>query len=70
MSRVYGDGSTYCAFTSLVKRGIVTMFAFREGMKHYGPDDFGVIKILKSKDLHSWDVVGSISCSEVDLRDP
>ena len=31
--------------------------AFREGMKHYGPDDFGVIKIL-------------ISCSEVDLRDP
>ena len=26
VSRVYGDGSTYCAFTSLVKRGLLYCF--------------------------------------------
>lgn len=70
VKRVYGDGSTYCAFTSLIKRDGIFYIAFREGMKHYGPGDYGVIRILKSSDLENWDLMTTITCNEVDLRDP
>lgn len=70
IKKVYGDGSTYCAFTSLVKRDGFYYIAFRESMMHVGPGDYGAIKIIRSDDLENWNVVANIKAKEIDLRDP
>ncbi len=68
--RIYGDGSTYCAFTSLVKRNNTYYVAFREGETHVAEGDYGVIRILKSNDGEKWNVIHTVSEDQVDLRDP
>lgn len=70
VTKVYGDGSTYCAFTSLVKRGDTYYLAFREGQSHVGEGDYGVIKILYSTEGESWSELKTIALERVDLRDP
>lgn len=69
-SKVYGDGSTYCAFTSLIKKDSIYYLAFREAQTHVSEGDFGVIKILTSVDGEKWVVFQTISKPNVDLRDP
>ena len=70
VSKVYGDGSTYCAFTSIVKRGDSYYVAFREGKTHAYDGDYGIIKILKSSDGTTWERFYDISAETIDLRDP
>ena len=70
VNKIYGDGSRYCAFTSLIKRDFNYYLAFREGSSHIGVDDYGVIRILKSNDLKNWRIIATISEEFVDLRDP
>jgi len=70
ISRIYGDGSSYCSFTSLVKSDGYYYLAFREGRTHVKEGDYGNIKILKSHDGENWSILQSISLNEVDLRDP
>ena len=70
VNRVYGDGSKYCAFTSLLKRGMFYYLAFREGDSHVNEDDYGVIKILYSKDAKQWNHYQTIQGNSIDLRDP
>lgn len=70
VTKVYGDGATYCAFTSLVKRGDTYYLAFREAETHVGDGDYGVIKILYSTDGENWSELRTIALEQVDLRDP
>lgn len=70
VKKIYGDGSTYCAFTSLVKRANVYYLAFREGDSHVAPGDYGVIRIMSSLDGEIWDLMQTLSVSNIDLRDP
>lgn len=66
--RIYGDGSTYCSFTSMVKLGDVWFLAFREGESHLG--DNAVIQLLRSEDGINWTMHQTISAPNIDLRDP
>lgn len=68
--KVYGEGLSYCAFTSLVKRGDTYYLAFREGKTHAEDGDFGLIKILSSTDGEIWSEINTLSLEQVDLRDP
>lgn len=70
VDKVYGDGSKYCAFTSLVKRGAFYYLAFREGDSHVGEGDYGIIKIMRSKDTKHWDQYQTLKAANIDLRDP
>lgn len=67
-TRIYGDGSTYCSFTSMVKLGNVWFLAFREGESHLG--DNAVIQLLRSEDGINWTMHQTISAPNIDLRDP
>ena len=70
VEKVYGDGSKYCAFTSLLKQRGVYYLAFREGDSHVGAEDYGIIKILCSKDAKQWRHYQTIQADDKDLRDP
>lgn len=70
VSKIYGDGSTYCAFTSLIHHNGLLYCAFREAATHVSDGDYGVIKILRSKDGDEWEVLQSLSLINIDLRDP
>lgn len=70
VKRIYGDGSTYCAFTSLIKRNNSYYLAFREGATHVADGDYGIIKILKSNDGDNWETIQTLSADIIDLRDP
>ncbi len=70
INHIYGDGTTYCAFTTLVKRGGIYYIAFREGKAHVADGDYGIIKILHSMDGVKWDVHQVLSLEKIDLRDP
>lgn len=70
VSKVYGDGSSYCAFTSMVKRGDSYYMAFREGETHVADNDYGIIRILKSTDGSTWSTMQILSVNNIDLRDP
>ena len=70
VNKIYGDGSTYCAFTSLVKRANVYYLAFREGASHVAPSDYGVIRIMSSLDGVNWTLMQTLSVNNTDLRDP
>ena len=70
IQKVYGDGTKYCAFTSLVKRNGIYYLAFREGQTHASEGDNGVIKILNSSNGYEWNTLQTISCDDKDLRDP
>ena len=66
--RIYGNGSTYCAFTSMVICDGIWYLAFREGVNH--KNDNGVIRILRSKDCKNWSLFQVVSAPNIDLRDP
>lgn len=68
--KVYGDGSTYCAFTSLIKRGGQYYIAFREGATHLAENDYGVIRVMTSTDGERWETSQILRKNGVDLRDP
>lgn len=70
VKRIYGDGSTYCAFTSLIKRNNSYYLAFREGATHVADGDYGIIRILKSNDGDNWETIQTLSAEKIDLRDP
>ena len=70
VDKVYGNGSKYCAFTSLVKRGAFYYLAFREADSHVGEGDYGIIIILRSKDAKYWEQYQILDAENVDLRDP
>lgn len=70
VDKVYGDGSKYCAFTSLVKRDAIYYLAFREGYSHVGAGDYGQIVILYSRDAKKWNHFQTIKADNIDLRDP
>ena len=70
VERVYGNGDSYCAFTSLLKVDNKYYLAFREGDSHVREDDYGVIRILESDDGHCWSLYQILSLDCVDLRDP
>ena len=70
VNRIYGDGSTYCAFTSLINRNNTFYLAFREGSTHVSEGDYGVIRILKSVDGEKWENYSTLKTDNIDLRDP
>lgn len=67
---VYGDGSSYCAFTTLIQRDNFFYLAFREGNEHVADGDYGVIRILSSNDCVHWSLIQTINIPNIDLRDP
>ena len=67
---IYGDGSSYCAFTSLLKQDSIYYLAFREGKSHVSEGDYGVIRILSSVDGYKWSVLQTLKLDSLDLRDP
>lgn len=73
VSRVWGDGSTHCAFTSMtVFRGRYYL-AFREGAGHvFGEDrtSLGRLRVLVSDDGDRWTPVALLERDGYDLRDP
>lgn len=70
VEHIYGNGNTYCAFTSLIRWEDSYYLAFREGGTHVSPNDYGIITILKSIDGKNWTISQKISIDKVDLRDP
>lgn len=70
IKKIYGDGSTFCAFTSITKSNNIYYIAFREGDSHVSEGDFGVIRILQSVDGEEWTLMQTISSEGKDLRDP
>jgi hypothetical protein len=70
VEKVYGDGTKYCAFTSLIKRGGFYYLAFREADSHVGEGDYGQIKTLYSRDAKKWNHYQTIKAYNIDLRDP
>lgn len=66
--QVYGDGSSYCAFTSMVVHDGVWYLAFREGSSHI--DISSVITVLRSFNGIIWSFFQTISSDNMDLRDP
>ena len=68
INKIYGDGNSYCAFTSLIKRNGTYYCAFREGKAHVSDD--GVIRIMKSTNGKDWMLLTTISKELIDLRDP
>lgn len=68
--RIYGDGTTYCAFTTFVKAKDTYYLAFREADTHVSDGDYGKIRILKSNDGDKWDLLQTLSKDQTDLRDP
>lgn len=70
VKKIYGDGSTYCAFTSLIKREGTYYLAFREASTHVSPGDYGIIRVLSSNDGDVWNLKQTIKADEIDLRDP
>lgn len=70
IKRIYGNGSSYCAFTSLTKNNGIYYLAFREGESHVSEGDYGIIKILVSSNGNDWHIMQTVSLKEVDLRDP
>ncbi len=66
--RIYGDGNTYCSFTSMVINDGVWYLAFREGPAHVS--DYAIIRILYSSDGISWQLGQTLSSDNTDLRDP
>lgn len=70
VKHVYGDGATYCAFTSLIKRDGIYYLAFREAETHVAPGDYGVIRIMQSTDGDTWMMKQTLMANEIDLRDP
>lgn len=73
LKRIWGDGSTHCAFTSLVEYKGKYYCAFREGFCHIfnekGEAD-GKIHIISSPDGDKWETETVISRTGYDLRDP
>lgn len=73
VQRIWGDGSTYCAFTSLLKYKDWYYVAFREGQGHVFDDDGvaqGSIRVIRSKDGAEWQSVAVFHQPELDYRDP
>lgn len=73
VTRIWGDGSTHCAFTSLVAFNGRYYCSFREGYSHIfnaeGEAD-GRIRIISSADGRRWHSVAVLSEAGRDLRDP
>ena len=73
LKRIWGDGSTHCAFTSLVEHKGRYYCAFREGFSHIfnekGEAD-GKIHIISSSDGDKWETETVLSRTGYDLRDP
>ena len=73
LQRIWGDGSTHCAFTSLIEYKGTYYCAFREGFSHIfnekGEAD-GRIHIISSPDGGKWETAAIIAKAGFDLRDP
>ena len=73
LQRIWGDGSTHCAFTSLIEYKGKYYCAFREGFSHIfnekGEAD-GRIHIISSPDGDKWETAAIIAKAGFDLRDP
>ena len=73
VSRVWGDGTLHCAFTSMtVFRGRYYL-AFREGAGHIFGEDLttlGRLRVLVSDDGEKWTPVALIGREGYDMRDP
>lgn len=66
------DNGDHNAFSDLIRFKSYFYCAFREGKSHVPKDttENGSIRIIKSKDLKSWESVVLISSGKYDLRDP
>ena len=73
LQRIWGDGSTHCAFTSLTEFKGTYYCAFREGFSHIfneKGDADGRIHIISSSDGNKWETAAIIAKEGFDLRDP
>ena len=73
LKRIWGDGSTHCAFTSLVEHKGRYYCAFREGFSHIFNEKSeadGKIHIISSSDGDKWETETVLSRTGYDLRDP
>lgn len=73
VQKIWGDGQTYCAFTSLLHYKGYYYVAFREGQGHVFDADGiaqGHIRVIRSADGEEWQRVADFGAPELDYRDP
>ena len=73
VQKIWGDGLSHCAFTSLIHYKGRYYCAFREGESHIfdkNGNAEGKIRIITSKDGTNWESVAFIGKEGIDLRDP
>ena len=73
VEKIWGNGTTHCAFSSLVHFKGRYYCSFREGVSHIFDKDGkaeGKVRILTSEDGVKWESVAYVGKEGVDLRDP
>ena len=73
VEKIWGDGFTHCAFTSLIKFNGRYYCAFREGASHIFDNEGkaeGKIRIISSRNGKSWKSVALVGKEGCDFRDP
>lgn len=73
VSKIWGDGVSHCAFSSLVRYKGRYYCSFREGESHIFDKNGkaeGKVRILASDDGEKWESVAFIGKEGIDLRDP
>ncbi len=68
--RMIWDSAPHNAFTDLIYFKKKWYCVFREANQHFAKDDFGKIRIIRSKDGRQWSSVGLLSEDSADMRDP
>lgn len=73
VSKIWGDGISHCAFSSLIRYKGRYYCSFREGESHIFDKNGkaeGKVRILASDDGEKWESVAFIGKEGIDLRDP
>lgn len=73
VQRIWGDGVSHCAFSSLVYYNGRYYCSFREGESHIfdkNGNAEGKVRIIASNDGKTWESVAFVGKEGIDLRDP
>ena len=73
VEKIWGNGTTHCAFSSLIHFNGRYYCSFREGASHIFDKEGkaeGKVRIIASVDGEKWESVAYVGKEGVDLRDP
>jgi hypothetical protein len=69
VSRIWSEGE-HNAFGDIIRFRGSFYCAFRQGKSHVGPENSGMVRIIKSRDGIKWEPASLLGVDGVDLRDP